>query len=188
MRTLILIMLLFTSLAVFADEELWQMLQSEPNMVVLMRNAESSGNRDGANMFVWDATGKCSGESTLTAVGREQAKGIGAVFAEHDVEPIVISSPMCRCMETAKIAFGEYVTDPRLRQRPTTDSVGQEVFQAAARALLRKHRGNSPIVFVNHRPNIDAMTMELIKIGELLVGTVEEDGEIDILGKIRIVQ
>jgi hypothetical protein len=43
-------------------------------------------------------------------------------------------------------------------------------------------------VFVNHRPNIDAMTMELIQIGELLVGSITEDGEIEVRGKIRLEQ
>lgn len=93
---------------------------------------------------------------------------------------------MCRCTETAQIAFGNYLTDPGLRQRPAEDLQGQEAFQAVARALLREHRGRSPVVFVNHRPNIDALTMELIDIGELLVGTLAEVGEIELLGKIRL--
>ena len=181
-------MLLAASFSAVADEYLWGQLQNDPHMVVLMRNAESSGNKDGANMLVWDSTGKCAGESTLTPLGREQAEAIGAAFAERGVKPIVISSPMCRCKETARIAFGDYETDPGLRQTSTADTEGQEVFQATASALLRKHRGKLPIVFVNHRPNIDAMTMELIKIGELLVGSVTEDGEIEVLGRILLEQ
>lgn len=185
-RTTWIIALWAASFAVLADGNLWAQLQKDPYMVVLMRNAESSGNKDGANMLVWDSTGKCTGESALTRLGREQSEAIGAAFAEHGVKPIVISSPMCRCKETARIAFGEFETDPGLRQRPASDTEGQEVFQTTATALLRKHRGKRPIVFVNHRPNIDAMTMELIKIGELLVGSVTEDGEIEVLGKIRV--
>jgi hypothetical protein len=46
--------------------------------------------------------------------------------------------------------------------------------------------GAAPIVFVSHRPNIDLLTMELIDSGELLVGKVTGNGEIDVLGKIRI--
>ena len=187
-RTTWVIALLAVSSSVLADENLWGQLQNDPNMVVLMRNAESSGNRDGSNMLAWDSTGKCAGESTLTPLGREQAKKIGAAFSERGVKPIVISSPMCRCKETARIAFGEYETDPGLRQSPVGDAEGQEVFHATASGLLRKHRGKLPIVFVNHRPNIDAMTMELVKIGELLVGSVAEDGEIEVLGKILLEQ
>ena len=93
---------------------------------------------------------------------------------------------MCRCKETARIAFGGFATDQGLRQSPAGDTEAQEVFQATATALLRKHRGKQPIVFVNHRPNIDAMTMELIDIGELLVGAVGEDGDTEVLGKIRV--
>ena len=186
MRATWIIALMSAAFAASADENLWEPLLNDANMVVFMRNAESDGNKDGSNMLVWDSTGRCSGESTLTAAGREQAEAIGAAFAERGIKPIVISSPMCRCKETARIAFGEYLTDPRLRQRPTGDSEGQEAFQATASALLRKHRGKLPIVFVNHRPNIDAMTMELLEIGELLVGTVTEDGEIEVLGKIQL--
>jgi phosphohistidine phosphatase SixA len=188
MRTTWIVALLSFSLAAVADEALWQKLQRDPDMVVLMRNAESSGNRDGANMFVWDSTGKCAGESTLTAEGRDQAKLVGDAFAKQGIRPIVISSPMCRCTDTAQIAFGKYVTDPGLRQVPADDVEGQEAFQAISRVMLSQYRGKLPIVFVNHRPNIDALTMELINIGELLVGTLTEDGEIEVLGKIRLEQ
>lgn len=188
MRAIWIVACLPLSCTASADETLWQKLQRDPNMVVLMRNAESTGNRDGANMLAWDSTGQCIGESTLTAKGRDQAKGIGTVFAEYGISPIVISSPMCRCKETARLAFGKSLTDPSLRQRPAEDAQGQKEFQMVANALLSKHRGESPIVFVNHRPNIDALAMELIKIGELLVGTLTEDGEIEVLGKIPLEQ
>jgi phosphohistidine phosphatase SixA len=93
---------------------------------------------------------------------------------------------MCRCTETVEIAFGEYLTDPELRQKSPEDIPGQDAYQAKANELLRMYRGSTPIAFVNHRPNIDSLTMELVGIGELLIGTVTEDGEIEILGKIRV--
>ncbi len=169
-----------------ADESLWQKLKQDPNMIVLMRNSESSGNRDGINMLSWDATGKCEGESTLTDEGRAHAKNVGAAFSKHGIKPKVISSPMCRCTETAEIAFGEYITDPELRQKSPEDTNGQDSFQAKASELLSVYRGSTPIAFVNHRPNIDSLTMELIGIGELLIGTVTEDGEVELMGKIRV--
>ena len=186
MRATWIIALIFLPLAAVADDALWKRLHQDPHMVVLMRNAESTGNRDGANMLAWDSSGKCVGESTLTTKGMAQARRIGEAFAKRGIKPVVISSPMCRCRETAEIAFGDFLTDPNLRQRPAVDSQGQDRFQTAASDLLAKHRGKSPIVFVNHRPNIDALTMELISIGELLVGTLAEDGGIEVLGKIRL--
>ena len=172
--------------AVAADDSLWRRLQYEPNMVVLMRNAESTGNRDGANMLAWDASGNCKGESVLTEKGKAHAAKIGEMFDEHNISPIVITSPMCRCRETSRIAFGNFHSDPGLLQTSSMDSARQEAFQARANALLTKYRGKRPIAFVNHRPNIDALTMELLDIGDLLVGVVSDDGDIDVLGKIRI--
>jgi len=185
MRVSLALSMLLLSFAAVADGGLWQKLQQEPNMVVLMRNAESSGNRDGANMLTWDSSGKCIGESTLTREGKIQAKRIGEAFAKRGITPFVIASPMCRCRETAHIAFGRYATDPQLRQMPPENAQALEAFQTVTSTMLAEHRGRSPIVFVNHRPNIDALTMELLQIGELLVGVITDDGEIEVLGKIQ---
>ena len=186
MRVNWLLCLSLISLSVGAEESLWRDLKYESNMIVLMRNAESSGNRDGINLLNWDASGKCNGESTLTDEGKAHAKKIGAAFSKHGIKPKVISSPMCRCTETAKIAFGDYITDPELRQKPPEDANSQHSFHAKASELLSANRGSTPIVFVNHRPNIDSLTMELIGIGELLIGTVTEDGEVELIETIRI--
>ena len=112
MRCMLVFLLSMPAFAAVADDQLWGRLQQDPNMVVLMRNAESTGNQDGASMLVWDASGNCGGESTLTEDGRAHAKRIGDAFAEHGIRPVVISSPMCRCRETSRIAFGEYLADP----------------------------------------------------------------------------
>lgn len=186
MRIILLCSILLTSFNVVADDELWEKLLKEPNMVVFLRNAESFGNKDGNNMLVWDKSGNCKGESTLTKRGKAHAKNIGKAFTKRGIKPVVISSPMCRCTETAQIAFGNYLTDPDLRQSGNTDVQSHEAFQTKAYALLNKYRGKSPVIFVNHRPNIDTLTMELINIGDLLVGTISETSEIEILGKIRV--
>jgi hypothetical protein len=60
------------------------------------------------------------------------------------------------------------------------------VFQAKTRSLLINHRGKTPIVFVNHRPNIDSLTMELINVGDLLIGAITEAGEVEVIGKIKL--
>jgi len=186
MRITFILSLLLLAFNVVADDLLWEKLQQDPNMVVLMRNSESKGNNDGGNMLVWDVSGNCKGESTLTEKGKAHAKKIGKVFAKHGVKPIVISSPMCRCSETAKIAFGEHITDPDLRQTANVGTQRQEIFQNKTSMLLRKYRGKTPIVFVNHRPNIDSLTIELLHIGDLLIGTINETGEIEVLGKIQV--
>lgn len=186
MRIIWLLCLSLLTSSVGAEDFFWRKLKHESNMIVLMRNVESSGNRDGTNMLIWDESGKCNGESTLTDEGKAHANKIGAAFLKHGIKPIVISSPMCRCTQTAEIAFENYLTHPDLRQRPPEDTNGQDSFQAKASEFLSTYRGSTPIVFVNHRPNIDSMTMELIGIGELLLGAVAEDGEVELVGKIRV--
>ena len=182
MRIGMIFLLYLLAFPVFADEVLWEKLQQNPNMVVLMRHTQASG----GNALVWDESGNCRGESALTWKGKAHAKKIGEAFVSHGIKPMVISSPMCRCRETSQIAFGEYIADPDLRETASADAQRQEIFQAKARTLLTKYRGAHPIVFVSHRPNIDSLTMELIDDGDLLVGSISETGEINVLGKIRL--
>ena len=182
MRIGLIFLLCLLAFPVFADEVLWEKLQRDPNMVVLMRHTQASG----GNALVWDESGNCRGESTLTWKGKAHAKKIGEAFVSHGIKPMVINSPMCRCRETSQIAFGEYIADPDLRETASADAQRQEIFQAQARTLFIKYRGAHPIVFVSHRPNIDSVTMELIDDGDLLVGSISETGEINVLGKMRL--
>ena len=171
------------SLAAQASDELWLRLKSEPDMVVLMRHAHASG----GNALAWDPSGACKGELVLSARGKAHAKRIGARFAAHGIRPTVVSSPMCRCLQTAEIAFGgAQIVDPDLRQVADAHSDQLRAHNAKAQAILARNRGATPIVIVSHRPNIDQLTMELLDDGELLVGTITETGEVEVEGKIVI--
>jgi phosphohistidine phosphatase SixA len=169
--------------AVADDAALWQKLKSGARMIVLMRHAEPAG----GNPLTWDESGNCEGESMLTANGKSHAKRIGEAFASRGIKPAVMSSPMCRCLDTAKIAFGEdVITNGGLREVASADAQRARLFERRARAMIGRRLGAGPLVFVSHRPNIDLLTMELVDSGELLVGRVDEKGEIDVLGKIRV--
>jgi hypothetical protein len=93
---------------------------------------------------------------------------------------------MCRCHETATIAFGEALVDPDLREIASADTARLQGFNQKATSLLLKHRGRTPIVFVSHRPNIELLTLELVDEGELVVGKVSDSGEVEVLGKMRL--
>src|SRR3954469_24780618 len=160
------------------DESLWSRLKGESNLVVLMRHAEPAG----GNPLLWDESGNCIGEAMLTEAGQAHAKRIGDAFRSRGIKPAVVSSPMCRCRDTAKIAFGErIVTDGALREIASADPDRAKHFEHTARLLLGSRKGPAPVVFVSHRPNIDLLTMELIDAGELLVGRMDDKGEIDVL-------
>lgn len=182
MRIGLIFVLCVLAFPVLGDEVSWEKLKNNSNMIVLMRHAQASG----GNALVWDERGKCKGELTLTGKGKDDAKKLGAWFAEHGIKPLVISSPMCRCRETAQLAFGEYVTDPDLRETASADAQQLGKFQVRAEVLLAKYRGEAPVVFISHRPNIDALTMELIGDGDMLIGNISEAGGIEVLVKIRL--
>ena len=183
MRIAVLLLLNVLAMPVGADESLWKMLRTEPNLVVLMRHTQPAG----GNPLTWDTSGTCKGESMLTAEGKAHARKIGEEFARHSIKPTVISSPMCRCRETARIAFGqEVVTDAALREIASADPERTNAFERKAQSLIGSYRGSSPVVFVSHRPNIDLLTLELVGEGELLVGRANAKGELDVLGKIQV--
>ena len=167
-----------------ANDELWARLKSEANLVVLMRHAESAG----ARPLEWDPSGQCKGEVMLTARGRDQARAIGQAFAVRGIQvAAVISSPMCRCSETARIAFGpQMTTDAELREVASADAPRMRLFQQTAQRLVAANRSKGLIVFVSHRPNIDQLSMELIDEGQLLVARAQSNGELEALGKITM--
>jgi len=183
-RGLIFFFVLLSALQAWAgDDALWERLKDEASLIVLMRHAEPAG----GNPHTWDETGNCAGESMLTQYGKSHAGRIGEAFASRGIKPVVISSPMCRCRDTARIAFGNaLLTDGALREVASADSGQKKRFERTAQSLIRSHRGSAPVVFVSHRPNIDLLTMELLESGDLLVGRVKENGEIDVLGKITV--
>jgi phosphohistidine phosphatase SixA len=164
------------------DAALWRRIAAEENVVVLTRHMNSAG----TNPLMWDATGRCRGEHVLTPQGRAQSEALGGLFRMRSIRPVVISSPMCRCLETARIAFGDAIVDPALRETASGDAARSAEFEQAASRLLLENRGRAPMVFVSHRPNIDRLTMELIDEEEIVVGKVDGEGRIDVIGKMRL--
>ena len=72
-------------------------------VVVAFRHALAPGTFDPPNFKLGD----CSTQRNLSAEGREQARRMGAWFAAQGLGPdSVRSSPWCRCMDTAMLAFG----------------------------------------------------------------------------------
>lgn len=183
MRIAVLLVLNGLALHAWANDLLWEKLRTEANLVVLMRHTQPAG----GNPLTWDESGNCRGESMLTAEGKAHAEKIGAAFGKHGIKPTVISSPMCRCRDTARIAFGEaFLTDAALREIASADPEGTNAFERKAQSLIASRRGPSPVILVSHRPNIELLSLELVGHGELLVGRANAKGEFDVLGKIEV--
>lgn len=114
----------------------------EGGLVIAFRHANAPGTFDPPGFRLGD----CGTQRNLDDEGRAQAGRIGAWFAQQALEPSrVRSSPWCRCMDTAKLAFGRADAWPALGSpRGGTESTNQaslrELRAALATASARSGR------------------------------------------------
>jgi len=86
-----------------ADEEVWALLKGGGQVILIRHAITTPGVGDPPSMRVDD----CSTQRNLTDEGRRDARRLGERFRAHGlVVDRVLSSPWCRCLETARLAFG----------------------------------------------------------------------------------
>jgi hypothetical protein len=93
---------------VAADDTLTRALQQAQASggVLMLRHALAPGTFDPPGFRLGD----CSTQRNLNDEGRQQARQLGAWLAARQLRPVrVRSSPWCRCLDTARLAFGEPV-------------------------------------------------------------------------------
>ena len=89
-----------------AEESVWQTLR-EPGAVVVLRHSYAPGGFDPPDARLDD----CSTQRNLDENGRAQARRIGEAFRREGIAVgAVFSSPRCRCLDTARLAFGKVET------------------------------------------------------------------------------
>jgi phosphohistidine phosphatase SixA len=165
--------------AVGADEALWALLRGG-GQVVLMRHATTApGVGDPPGFRPAD----CSTQRNLSEAGRDEARRVGAAFRARGV-PVgrVLSSHWCRCLETARLAFG------RVEPWEPLDSVFEDRARESERTrALRRTAGERPaegnLVLVTHGANVLALTGVQPAPGEFLVLTPEAGGGFRVAGR-----
>src|SRR4026209_2248463 len=86
-----------------ASESVWDALRA-PGSVVVLRHGFAPGGFDPPDAKLDD----CSTQRNLDARGRAQAQRIGGAFRQRGISVgTVLSSPRCRCLDTARLAFGQ---------------------------------------------------------------------------------
>ena len=157
----------------------WKAL-AEGGKVVLIRHAITPpGAGDPAGMRLDD----CATQRNLSDEGRRDARAIGDAFRSRNIRiDRVLSSPWCRCIETARLAFGAAGLDAALGNlfgRPD-----QSAWQVAAmRELVASHRGEDNLVLVSHGSTISALTGVSPEPGELVVVTADSDGRVRVIAR-----
>jgi hypothetical protein len=84
--------------------------------VIYFRHTSTDFSQNDANSKSFD---DCANQRNLTDAGRAQARTIGAAIRQLKM-PIdkILASPMCRTLETARLALGEPQPDPAMRGAP----------------------------------------------------------------------
>jgi broad specificity phosphatase PhoE len=166
----------------FAKENLWNLLRHGGQVVAIRHAQTTPGAGDPAGFRLDD----CATQRNLNEEGRAQARRMGATFRMQGV-PIaaVISSPWCRCLETARLAFGGAEPWPALSNlhgRPEN-----EARQARAmRKRISAFRGPGNLVLVSHGVTIRAATGTYLGMGELVVLTPQGNGKFTVAGTITV--
>jgi broad specificity phosphatase PhoE len=153
------------------SEAVWAALE-EGGQVVLMRHTITTpGFGDPAGMRLDD----CGTQRNLTDEGRGHARRIGDAFRTRNIKvERVLASPWCRCVETARLAFGGTATSAALGNlfgRP--ENRAEQV--RAMTHLVVGWRGTGNLVLVSHGSTILALTGVSLDMGELVV--VKPEGE-----------
>lgn len=160
---------------------LWQRMRSG-GVTVLMRHAQTVPGIGDPPGFV---PGKCQTQRNLSDGGRRDARSIGAAFQGRGVVPgAVWSSRWCRCLDTARLAFGRVQPEPSLDSMFNDDSARSSAKLRDLHARLAARQESTPLVLVTHDVNIRALTGQSLAPGEMVL-TVLRDGKLEVLGRLK---
>jgi len=129
----------------------------------------------------------CSTQRNLTAAGRDQARVIGDVFRARNI-PVgqVLSSELCRALDTARLAFGRAETAPPLLAAVGISDAERRARTEGVRKLLAAvPPPGTNVVLVSHKENIqDATATELPTEGEMAIFSPDGQGGFKLVAKI----
>jgi phosphohistidine phosphatase SixA len=165
-----------------ADEApLWNALRSGGH-VVLLRHALAPGTGDPAAF----ALSSCATQRNLSAQGRAQAEAIGKRFRDKGITVAEIySSQWCRCRDTAQsLKLGPVSELPALNSFYSRPEYREPQTQAL-KAWLRQQELSEVHILVTHQVNITELTGVYPSSGELVIVSVESDGELSVIGSIE---
>jgi broad specificity phosphatase PhoE len=176
--TLVLALVLAAATPATANDAVWALLK-QGGQVLMVRHATAPGTYDPPGMKIED----CATQRNLDDTGRAEARRLGAMLKERGI-PIgpVRSSRWCRCLETARLAFGRaepWAALDSLR-RGDEDARVKEV-----RAFASRQFTGANIVLVTHQFNIRAVTgLPSIESGETIVLTPLGDAGFRVTGRL----
>src|SRR5687767_492159 len=165
-----------------ASEQAWALLKAGGQVVLLRHAITTPGVCDPPGMLLDD----CATQRNLTEEGRRHARQVGEAFRTHRiVVERVLTSPWCRCIETARLAFGApEVWEPlgNLYGRP--EQSPRQVREMQRLVGERPRRGN--LVLVSHGSTISALTGVSVDTAEMVIVTPNGSGQFAVGGRLTV--
>jgi broad specificity phosphatase PhoE len=160
-----------------SQAELLALLKSGGQAVLMRHTATPPGVGDPPGMSLDD----CATQRNLTDQGRADARAIGERLRKAGIAfDHVEASPLCRCKETARLAFGRVD-----ELQPATTRGDREVRELRA-FVSEKRRGNG--VLVSHGTTIRNAVGVDAEPGDLVVLTPLGDGRYEVRGKLSLLR
>jgi phosphohistidine phosphatase SixA len=179
MRIVVLALgLMLAAAPAHAEDTLWPLLQ-KGGQILMLRHATAPGTYDPPGFQVDD----CSTQRNLDEGGRAEARRLGEALKARGV-PVgrVLSSRWCRCLETARLAFGRVDPWPALDSLRRGDE--DERVKDVRRFVSRPFTGPN-VVLVTHQFNIREVTgLPSIASGESVVLTPLGNGDFRVAGRL----
>lgn len=172
------------ALAVWAappvSDPVWDALRA-PGSVVVLRHSRVPGASDPPGATLDD----CSTQRNLDEDGRAQARRIGEAFRKQGIDVgAVLSSPRCRCLDTARLAFGRAQVWGSLQGSLDGEARRREVVEI--RKAIAEHRGGAPLVLVTHGNVIADLAGPRVPMGSLVVLRRSPDGRHTVAGQLHV--
>lgn len=167
--------------AAHADEPLWALLRGGGQVVLVRHAATDPGVGDPPGMRLGD----CATQRNLSAQGQGEARRLGEVLRSRDI-PVagVLSSPWCRCLETARLVFGRAgEVQPALGNLfGRREREAQQVAQL--RKIVERAPGRGNLFLVTHGSTTYALTGVSPAQGEMVVLTPHPGGGFRVAGRL----
>lgn len=147
-----------------ADERLWDLLKGGGQVVLIRHTITTPGAGDPPGMRLDD----CASQRNLTDAGRRHARRTGEEWRARKI-PVerVLSSPWCRCLETARLAFGKAETSQALSNLFGRYENREPQVRALRELVSKTGKGN--LVLVTHGSTISALTGISPDTGEMVI-------------------
>ena len=129
----------------------------------------------------------CANQRNLTDAGREEARAIGAAVRKLDL-PIdkVIASPLCRTMETARLAFGAAEPVPAVRGAPLPAADPKRYTELKQLFTTPYPRGANLVIASHGNPFFGVAGPPYLAEGEAAVIRGLDNDRFEVVARVRI--